>query len=102
MATQFQVQHIGNPHIDHSQESLILPFELALVEDLYGNHGGILDIAATRRERGSSSWPMDLHVKALIPVWVQSLLDNACRVGLLGVDGYDCKWIGKSEYIPLR
>lgn len=37
-----------------------------------------------------------LHVKALVPVWVQSLLDHARRPGLLSVDRGDGKRIRKA------
>jgi len=34
VATQLKVQHVADPHIDHPQKTLVLSFELALVEYL--------------------------------------------------------------------
>ena len=41
----------------------------------------------------------DRHIKVLIPMGIESLLDYARFVCLFRVDGDDCEWVGKSEYI---
>lgn len=83
MAAKFKVQHIADSHIHHTQKSLIPPLELALVKYLNSNDRRILD----------------RYIKAFIPIRIESLLNDACRVGLLRIDGYDCEWIGQSENV---
>lgn len=41
------------------------------------------------------------HVKALVPVWVQRLLDYTGRVCLLSIYGYDRKGVGQTEDFAL-
>jgi hypothetical protein len=41
----------------------------------------------------------DGHIKVLIPIGIESLLDYARCVCLFRVDGDDCEWVGKSEDI---
>jgi hypothetical protein len=41
----------------------------------------------------------DGHIKALIPMGIESLLDYARYVCLFRVDGDECEWVGKSEDI---
>lgn len=49
MSTEFEVQHIADPDIDHSEETLVSSLEFTLVEDLHGDDRRVLD--STRRER---------------------------------------------------
>lgn len=51
MSAQFEVQHIAHSHINHTQETLVLSLELALVENLDGYNGRVLD--STNYEVGS-------------------------------------------------
>lgn len=44
---------------------------------------------------------MDLHVKVLVPIRVQRLLDHARRVGLLAIDGDDGKRVRQTKDVPL-
>ena len=44
---------------------------------------------------------LSLHVKTLIPVGIQSLLDDTGRVRLFRIDGDYSEWVRKSEYITL-
>jgi hypothetical protein len=48
VTTEFKVKNIADSNIDHTKESLVAPFELALVEYLHGNYGRILDVAVRR------------------------------------------------------
>ena len=41
----------------------------------------------------------DGHIKVLIPIGIESLLDYARRVCLFRVDGDDCERVGKAEDI---
>lgn len=43
MTTKLKIQVIGYLYIDDTQEALISPLELALIEDLYCDNGRILD-----------------------------------------------------------
>jgi len=43
MTTKLKIQMISYLNIDDTQEALISPLELALIEDLYRNNGRILD-----------------------------------------------------------
>lgn len=43
MTAKLKIQMISNLNIDDTQESLISPLELALIEDLYCDNGRILD-----------------------------------------------------------
>ena len=45
---------------------------------------------------------LNVHIKALIPVRVQGLLDNASCVCLLRVDSDDRKRVGQAEDLALR
>lgn len=45
MSTQLQVQYIADSHINDTKKSLVSSFELALVEYLHGDNGGVLDSA---------------------------------------------------------
>lgn len=37
-----------------------------------------------------------VHVKALIPVWIERLLDDACRLCLFAIDGGYGERVGES------
>ena len=43
MPTELQIQDIADTDIDDSEEALVPSLELALVEDLHGDDGGVLD-----------------------------------------------------------
>lgn len=43
MSTQFQIQHIADSYINHTQEALIPSLELALVKDLNSNDRRVFD-----------------------------------------------------------
>lgn len=43
VTAQLKVQHVADPHIDHPQKSLVLSFELALVEYLNSYNRRIFD-----------------------------------------------------------
>ena len=51
MATQVEVEDVGNTDIDNAEEALVTFLELALVEDLDGNHRRILDRAGKESNR---------------------------------------------------
>jgi hypothetical protein len=101
MATKFEVQHIADSHIHHTQKSLIPPLELSLVEYLNSNNRRILDRSRVWKEMSHkmASGVELAHIKAFIPIRIESLFNDACRVCLLRIDGYDCEWIGQPENI---
>lgn len=41
------------------------------------------------------------HIKVLVPVWVQSLLDHTGGVCLLSIDCDYCEGVGQPEYVAL-
>jgi hypothetical protein len=73
MAAKLKIENIANTNIDHSEEALIPPFELALVKYLYRNNGRVLDSTKGRfvnKPRDVSCNNIGLHIKALVPVRV--------------------------------
>jgi len=46
------------------------------------------------------SWK-GLHIKALIPIRIQGLLDDAGRVGLLCIHRNDRKWVRETKDLAL-
>jgi hypothetical protein len=76
---------IANTNVDHSQEALVLLLELLLIKHLNSE-----DAAFVR-----------IEIKALVPVWVQSSLADARRLGLFAVDRCDRKGIGEAKNIAL-
>ena len=43
MATELEIEHVTDADVYYSKEALIALLELALVEDLHRNDGGLLD-----------------------------------------------------------
>jgi len=43
VGTKFQVQDFADLYVDYTEEALIASFELALIEYLHGDNGGVLD-----------------------------------------------------------
>lgn len=43
MSTEFEVQHIADPDIDHTEETLVSSLEFTLVKDLHGDDRRVLD-----------------------------------------------------------
>lgn len=41
------------------------------------------------------------HIKALIPIGIQGLLDDARRVGLFSIYGDDRKWVRETKDLAL-
>jgi hypothetical protein len=72
-----EINHISNPDIDHTQESLILLLELLLVEYLYSEYTIF---------RGA-------QVESLVPIRIQGSLDNRRGFGLLATQSRDGKGI---------
>ena len=110
MATQLKVNHIRDTDVDHTQEALVPFLELALVEDLDCNHGGVLD-STRKRQKGElrtlqidgdrKSKTRNSHIKTFVPVGVEGLLHDAGRMSLLGIDSNDSERIGKTEDLAL-
>ena len=42
-----------------------------------------------------------IHIKALIPIRIQGLPDDAGRVGLLCIHRNDCKWVREAKDFAL-
>lgn len=45
MRTELKVEHVADSDIDDTKEALVAPLELALIEYLHRDDGGILDSA---------------------------------------------------------
>lgn len=94
---RIQIHNIANPYIYNSKKALILFLELLLVKYLdcenaiFGDSPSDVSI-----EPHHSRCDFVLHVEALVPVWVQSLLDHTRRPGLLSIDRGDGKRIWKA------
>lgn len=102
MSSKLQVDNVGNPYIDHTQEALVALLELALIEDLDSNNGRVLDISDAKDEMMQQEKGRCLHVKALVPVRVQRLLEDTGGVCLLRIYCYDSKRIWEAENLALR
>ena len=93
-----EVDRRANMNVDYPQETLILLLELLLIEDLNCKYTVRVDFPAStasalrpRRMQASNS-----HIKTLIPVGVQRLLDDTGRAGLLAIDGGHSEGIRES------
>ena len=82
ISTHLQIDDIANTDIDHSEESLILLFELLLIEDLNRKNAVFVDSPAPiplgkTMSRTQVETGLDNHIQIewLIPIWVQCLLD---------------------------
>jgi len=100
VATNIKVNDAAYAHIDHAQETLVLFLELFLVKDLNRQYTLIgcppellVSICLVSTPPVS---PPDSHVKALVPVRVQSLLDHTSRSGLLATDSRHGERVGEA------
>jgi hypothetical protein len=78
-----QLDDISYSDINDTKKPLVLLLELLLIEDLHGQDAVLID----------------LEVETLIPVRVEGLLGDCCRLSLLTVDGGDRERIGEPEDI---
>jgi hypothetical protein len=46
MSAEVDVEHVRDANVDDTEEALVTALELALVKDLDGDHGRVLDRAA--------------------------------------------------------
>lgn len=98
IAAGIEINDAANANIDHPQKALILLLELFLVEDLDGEYAFLVH-APVEVSVSTSILPRsmcNIHVEALIPVWIERLLDHSRRPRLLATDGRDSKGIGES------
>lgn len=102
VTSHLQIDDIGDTNVDNAQEALIPLLELALVEDLYRNDGRVFHGSAKTVRRELNRCLGSLHVKALIPVRIQSLLDHACSMCLLSIHSDDRKRVRQAENFTLR
>ena len=104
MSPEFEIENIADSNVDDTKETLVAALKLALVEDLHSNHRRVLhhtvrwSVISKLKKR---SYISRSQVEALIPIRIQSLLDDTGRVGLFRVNGDNCKGIRKSEDIAL-
>lgn len=88
VAAHIQVDDATDSNIDHAEKPLILLLELLLIEDLNGQNGVFVGFpvwTSVWARVDGRAWD-NAHIKALIPVWVQGLLDDASGMGLFSVD----------------
>jgi hypothetical protein len=52
-------------------------------------------------KRGSGSGEEGLHIKTLIPIWIQGFPDDAARVRLFRIHRDDCKRIWETKDFAL-
>jgi hypothetical protein len=98
ISTSVQVHNIANSDIDHAEKTLVLLLEFLLVKYLnrqnaiLGDSSRLLSACHTDNNR----CPCVLQIEALVPVWIQGLLNHTRRPSLLAIDGGDRKGIGKA------
>ena len=105
MTAQFQINNICDSNVHDAEEPLIAFLELALVKNLNGDNGRLLDVTGAEGE----VMKMDvfeggrrgLHIEALVPIGIQSLPNDASRVGLLRIDRNDCEWVRETKDLAL-
>jgi len=105
VTAKFKVQNIANTDINDAKETLIPPFELALIEYLNcydrGFVGDGASVCFVQKPEGRLFRNAGLHIKALIPIRIQSLLHYTGGVGLFRVDGNDSEGVREPEDITL-
>jgi hypothetical protein len=105
VSTKVDIEYIAHANIDDTEKALIPTLELALVKDLDGDDGRVLDSATKKRISNAVAVTQQqsayAHVEALVPVRVQRFLDHAGCVCLLGVYGDDRERVRESEHIAL-
>jgi hypothetical protein len=92
-----EVENIANASMNHTKASVLLSFQLAVVEYLDGYHGGATCNHAIYDNFSQVPIPQHryehIHVKALIPERVQRSLGQVRRVCLFCIDGEDGKTV---------
>lgn len=104
VATKFQVQDIADLYVDYTEEALIASFEFALIEYLHSDNRGVLDGAMQSEAEKWCDSRVEIkgsHVEVLVPVRVESLLDNTRRMRLLGIDCNYREGVWETEDISL-
>lgn len=93
-----QVNHTSNAYVDHAQKALILLLELLLIEDLYRKYALVIDspVCIVSLRLLSPATLISVHVKTLVPIRIQRLLDDASRARLLAADGSHREWVWES------
>ena len=98
ITTGIKVDYTANAYIDNAQEALVLLLEFLLVEDLhcedalFGDFPDLISVLVWKYDRQQ----VHIHVKALIPVGIQSLLDDSGRARLLTTNGRDGEGVRES------
>lgn len=92
--SRVEVHKISNADVDDTKEPLVLLLKLLLVEYLHCKYTVLSNAPAVMlvpmrvcNQRNAA------HLEGLIPVWVQSLLDDLCSFCLLSIDSCDCEWV---------
>lgn len=86
LTANVHINMLANFNVDDAEESLVLLFELLLVEDLNRNQAVI----------------GDSDLECLVPVRVKGLFDNRRRMCLLTIDSQNGEGVRKSEDIALE
>lgn len=83
----FEVNKVSDTNVYDAQESLILFLELFLVEYLNCQYAVFSDAPTTELAlRFALICTIHVHLKRLVPVWVQGLFDDLSRLRLLAIN----------------
>lgn len=81
--------------------------EFALVENLNGDNGGVLDVAGIEEREvmmgmnGLEGTWKGLHIEAFIPIGIQGLSDDTGGVGLLCIHCDNGERVWETKYFAL-
>ena len=107
VTAQFQINDICDSDVHNAEEPLITLLEFALVKNLDGDDRRVLDIAGMWKEGKTmrmnefeGGW-RGSHIEALVPIGIQSLPDDAGRMGLLCIHRDHREWIREAKDLAL-
>ena len=97
ITTCVKIDNIANADIDDSKEALVLLLELLLVKDLNGENAVLSGSPSLVLPRAAPGCDRSYaHIKDLVPVRVERLLDNRSGPGLFATNRGDSERVGKA------
>lgn len=90
-----KINHVSDADVNYTKEALVLLFEFLLVKNLDCKDAVFSGFPVRLSVHISRSDECSAHVKDLIPVWIEGLLDNGGSSGLLTTDRRYCKGVWK-------
>lgn len=99
---RIEIDHITNPNIDNTQESLILLLKLLLIKHLNREYTILRRTPVASSANESPNKPhqhrrqQHAHLKRLIPVRVQRPLNHRRRIRLFAIERRDSKRVRES------